>query len=244
MNIVIVGANSEILKSVLRLYAAPENHFLLISRNREKLIHLKQDLILKGSASADFISSSLDSEEEINQVISQTKNKFSAIDLLLIGHGELPDQMELEKNPVQISQAIFTNFTSYIILLLGFANIFENQKNGKIAVISSVAGDRGRRSNYFYGSNKGALQIFLEGFSARMSRSNVHVIDIRPGMVNTPMTAHLKKGLLFANPINVARDIKKAIQANKTVCYTPFFWRYILLIIKLIPRKIFYKLNF
>jgi len=136
-----------------------------------------------------------------------------------------------------------TNFTTVVSLLTLLANLFERQGRGSIAVISSVAGDRGRQSNYVYGAAKGALTIYLQGLRNRLAKANVHVLTIKPGFVDTPMTRDFKKGLLWVGPDVIARGIVKAIDKRKDVAYLPFFWRYIMFIIKIIPERIFKRLS-
>lgn len=239
MNIVVFGANSDIVKELLRI-EAKNNQFLLISRNQDKLENLKGDLSARGASAVH----TLVFQNDTSLMYDEVKKIFNKVDQLIVAHGSLPTQLEIENNSRLLEELTFTNFTSYAEILTAFAKDFENQKEGSIVVFTSVAGDRGRRSNYIYGSLKAAKQAFVEGFAARMSRSNVHVLDVRPGMVDTAMTAHLQKGLLFATPSKVANDIHKAITKKKAVLYTPFFWKWIMLIIKNIPRKVFYKLNF
>ena len=242
MNIVVFGANSEIVKEVLRIYAK-NNNFYLISRDEEKLRNVRGDLISRGSG--EVLTSVIDfTNERLTTIYENVISHFSKIDLLIVAHGSLPTQAEVEDDISNIDDLSSINFMSYIKILNLFAKYFEKQQTGTIAVFTSVAGDRGRRSNYIYGSFKAGKQVFLQGFSARMSRSNVHVLDIRPGMVRTPMTAHLPQGPLFASPSIVAKSIVKAVEKKQFVLYTPFFWRYIMLIIKLIPRKVFNKLSF
>jgi hypothetical protein len=177
-------------------------------------------------------------------MLSQAERYLEGIDTVLIAHGTLPDQKLCEQN-VSIALSEFnTNAISTITLLTELANIFEQKKSGVIAVITSVAGDRGRPSNYLYGSAKAAVSTFLEGLSARMFKAGVHVLDIRPGFVATPMTQGLNlPKLLTVEPEVVAKSMVKAIDKKKDIIYTPFFWRYIMLIIKVIPSVIFKKLS-
>ena len=244
MNIIIIGATSEIAKEVGRIYASQNNEFFLVGRDVQRLDSIKSDYLVRGSAKVLTYVADLDESSTFQQIFNQCCAHFKQIDLLILAHGSLPDQVGIENNFLEVERYAKTNFISYTSLLTVFANKFELQKNGSIAVFSSVAGDRGRRSNYIYGSFKAGIQAFLEGYAARMSRAGVHVLDIRPGMVDSPMTSHLKKGLLFASADKVAQDIVKSITKKKSVLYTPFFWRYIMIIIKNIPRKFFYKLNF
>jgi short-subunit dehydrogenase len=135
------------------------------------------------------------------------------------------------------------NCTSVISLLILLANYFEPRKRGCIAVISSVAGDRGRKANYLYGAAKAAVTVFLGGLRGRLAKSGVSVITIKPGFVDTPMTASMRKGLLFASPRKVGEGIYHAMLKGKEVVYLPWFWRPIMLVVKSIPEPIFKKLS-
>jgi hypothetical protein len=168
---------------------------------------------------------------------------METIDILLIAYGTLPDQAECIAN-IELTQAeINLNYLSVVSILTGISQLMLKQGSGTIAVISSVAGDRGRKSNYIYGSAKGGLTIFLQGLRNALSEKGVHVLTIKPGFVDTPMTADFKKGLLWVKPEKVANDIVKAVNAKKDVMYSPWFWRWIMLIIKMIPERIFKKMN-
>jgi len=123
------------------------------------------------------------------------------------------------------------------------AEIMEEQGHGTIAVISSVAGDRGRMSNYVYGAAKGAVSTFLQGLRNRMSHKGVHVLTIKPGFVDTPMTKDVDKNFLFASAKQVGNGIYNAIESKKDVVYLPPFWKLIMMIIKLVPESIFKKLK-
>jgi decaprenylphospho-beta-D-erythro-pentofuranosid-2-ulose 2-reductase len=138
---------------------------------------------------------------------------------------------------------LHTNFLSAVSLITWLANYFEPMGRGSLVVISSVAGDRGRKSNYVYGASKGALSIFLDGVRSRLDRAGVQVLTVKPGFVATPMTAHLAQGPLFARPSQVARGIIRAIERKRDVVYLPVFWGGIMLILRAIPRPIFKKLN-
>jgi decaprenylphospho-beta-D-erythro-pentofuranosid-2-ulose 2-reductase len=160
-----------------------------------------------------------------------------------LAHGVLGDQAEAEKNYAAAEAILRTNFLSAVSLVTWLANYFESERRGAIAVISSVAGDRGRKSNYVYGASKGGLDIFLDGVRNRIDRAGVHVLTIKPGFVATPMTAHLPKNALFAEPARVAKHIVRAIEKRKDVAYVPPFWALIMLVVRNIPRRIFKKMN-
>jgi decaprenylphospho-beta-D-erythro-pentofuranosid-2-ulose 2-reductase len=165
------------------------------------------------------------------------------LDLALICHGNLPDQTACEKDFALTEQEFLTNCLGPISLLTVLANYFESQGGGCLAAISSVAGDRGRQSNYIYGTTKAALTTFLAGLRNRLYPKGVLVLTIKPGFVDTPMTAQIKKGPLFASPEAVGRDIVRAVDSGKFILYTPWFWRWIMLIIRLIPESVFRKLK-
>ena len=142
-----------------------------------------------------------------------------------------------------MTKELETNFVSVVSLLTYMANYFSAKKSGTIAVISSVAGDRGRQSNYVYGAAKGALTLVLQGLRNRLFSDGVQVLTIKPGFVDTPMTADIKKNFLFVKPKLVAEQIVIAVKKKKDVVYVPWFWRYIMLIIKIIPEFIFKRLS-
>jgi short-subunit dehydrogenase len=165
------------------------------------------------------------------------------IDAALIAHGDLPNQGECQRGWTDTESALTTNFLSPVAFLTWLGNYFDTRGKGNITVISSVAGDRGRQSNYIYGSAKGALSVFLQGLRNRLAPRGVSVTTIKPGFIDTPMTAAIKKGPLFASAELVGKRIHKAMKRGESVVYTPFFWRFIMLIIIHIPECIFKKLK-
>ena len=170
---------------------------------------------------------------------------LGGVDVALIAHGTLPDQEACEGSFELTREALDVNAISTISLLTHLANYFEERKGGTIAVISSVAGDRGRQSNYVYGTAKGAVTIFLQGLRNRLYGSGVNVVTIKPGLVDTVMTAgvEFKRGALWATPDRVARYIVRAIEKKTDVAYAPWFWRSIMLVIRALPERIFKRLK-
>lgn len=200
---------------------------------------MAQDLTVRGAKEVIIDHLDVDYFDQHELVIKKAIERLKTIDIVLIAHGVLEDQKKLEQDVHLTLKNFNTNALSVISLLTLLANHFETQQQGTIAVITSVAGDRGRQSNYVYGASKALLSSFLQGLRNRLFFANVNVLDIKPGFVDTPMVAHLKKNGLWAQPVDVAKDIVKAISNKKNVLYTPFFWRYIMLIIKSIPESIF-----
>ena len=244
LNIVIVGASSAMAKEVARAYCKSESRYFLVGRNNKTLDPIRADLLARGASDVLTKPLAVDDYEGHIDLANESLKLLGKVDLLLIAHGALPNQSDIENDFKKVEELLSINYTSYISYLTAFSSIFEKQGSGTMAVFTSVAGDRGRKSNYVYGSFKAGVQTFLEGLRARMSRVGVSVLDIRPGFVDTPMTASIEKGFLFVGPEKVAEDIVKAVRKKKSVLYTPFFWKYIMLIIKSIPKKIFNKLNF
>lgn len=242
-NILILGATSSIAKHTVRLFAQDENSLYLVARSKNKLPAMKQDMLVRGAKEVEFESLDLSDNELHAELIKRATDKMGSIDIVLIAYGTLGNQKKCEKNYKNTFTELQTNCLSVISLLTILANQFEKQKSGTIAVISSPSGDRGRQSNYIYGTAKGALSIFLQGLRNRLAKSHVHVLTIKPGFVDTPMTKDFKKGFLWVNPNVIATGIYKAIKKNKEVVYLPFFWRYIMFIIKSVPEKIFKHLS-
>jgi decaprenylphospho-beta-D-erythro-pentofuranosid-2-ulose 2-reductase len=241
--ILVLGATSAIAMAVERKLLEPGSHFFLVGRNADKLIAVERDLTTRGAASVTICAMDLDDTAAHLQMLEGAVETLGEIDLALIAHGVLGDQEQAQASYTEAEAILRTNFLSTVSLITWLANYFERRKCGTLAVISSVAGDRGRKSNYVYGASKGALNIFLDGVRNRIDRAGVHVLTIRPGFVATPMTAHLKQGPLFASPEQVAQGITAAIAARKDVAYIPGFWAPIMFVIKSVPERIFKKLN-
>lgn len=242
-NILIIGATSSIAQAFAKLNATPSNRLYLLGRDLDSLNIIKQDLTVRGCneiSTCKWDALSLASQE------SSLKLAFSelpSVDIVLIAHGTLPDQKSCESNNQTLTTEVQINGLSTLTSLNIIAEKLEKQQSGTIAVITSVAGDRGRQSNYLYGAAKALVSTYLQGLRNRLNGSQVNVIDIKPGFVDTPMTAEFDKGLLWAQPDSIAKGIQRAIQNNKHTVYLPSFWRYIMLIIKNIPETIFRRLN-
>jgi len=241
--ILILGATSAIAMEFAKILAENKNELFLVARNEEKTRAISQDLQVRGAVITGTLVKDLSDISQHPQLLREVNEKMGAIDIALIAHGTLGDQKACEQDFQRALKEIETNFLSVASLASELANQMEKNKTGCIAVISSVAGDRGRQSNYIYGSAKGGLNIFLQGLRNRMFFSGVQVLTIKPGFVDTPMTAHLPKNALFASPSKVARGIVRAIDQKKDVVYLPKFWCWILAVIKSIPESLFKRLK-
>lgn len=238
-----LGATSAIAEATLRLLAERGARFYLVGRNPDKLYAMAADLHTRGASGVATHAMDLDDTAAHPAMLAAAAQSLGAIELALLAHGVLGDQGNAQASYVETEAVLRTNFLSAASLITWLANYFETMKEGTLAVISSVAGDRGRKSNYVYGASKGALSIFVDGVRNRIDRSGVQVLTIKPGFVATPMTAHLAQGPLFATPAQVARGIVKAIEKRRDVVYLPPFWRGIMLVVRMIPRRIFKKMN-
>jgi len=242
-NIIIIGATSAMATEVAKLYAIEKANFYLLARDTEKLTIMEQDLTVRGADSVHIAPFDANNFNSHQQLVAQAFQTLGQVDVLLIAHGSLPDQALCQEDAVKAIQELNTNGVSVISLLTHAANKMEAQQSGNITVITSVAGDRGRQSNYLYGSAKGMVSTFLQGLTQRLSKSGVHVLDIKPGFVDTPMTAEFDKGALWAKPQKVAEIIKHRISKKSSFSYTPAFWFVIMTIIKSIPQLIFNRLK-
>ena len=241
--VLIIGATSAIAQEVAKLYANSGSQLYLVARNSEKLEQVAQDLNVRGASAVSTYSCDLTDITCHDEILCDVDKVFGDIDIILIAHGTLPEQKECESSIDKTLQELKINMISVVSLLTVLGNYFEKQGKGCIAVISSVAGDRGRQSNYIYGAAKGGLTIFLQGLRNRLSKSGVCVLTIKPGFVITPMTKNFKKGILWAQPQQVAKAIVSAIQKRKNVVYVPWFWRWIMLVIRIIPENIFKRMS-
>ncbi|MEA3404137.1 MAG: SDR family oxidoreductase [Pseudomonadota bacterium] len=242
-NILVIGATSAIAKQTIRLYAKQGANLHLMARDEEKLQTLAQDASIRGAASVTVQKLEVNDFDEHEKLIDNAFEKLMSVDVVLIAHGSLPDQQACQQHVSTTLREMNTNGLSTISLLTLLANKMENQGKGTIAVITSVAGDRGRQSNYVYGAAKGMLSIFLQGLRNRLFKKGVHVVDIKPGFVDTPMTADFPKGALWAKPETIAASIVKAVEKKTNTLYTPWFWMGIMLIIRNIPEFIFKKMK-
>lgn len=242
--ILIFGAASAIAREVARRYAARGARLFLVARNPGHLQELVADLQVRGALTVDVAAADLTHRERHGELVDTAFTTLGGIDVGLICHGSLPDQAACEQDPAKTLHEIEVNGVSVVSLLSHLAPRMATQRGGILAAITSVAGDRGRQSNYVYGSAKALVSTYLEGLRGRLLRDGVHVVDIRPGFVDTPMTAAFKKGALWASPGQVAEIIVNAIDRKKHTVYAPFFWRFIMLVVKAVPAPVFKYLKF
>lgn len=244
--IIIFGATSAIAHATARLWAARGASFFLVGRNEQKLLAVTQDLQTRSAAGAVVASARADLDDTAGHaaLLAAGVEALGGLDIVLIAHGTLPDQASCQASASAMLAQLHTNGVSVVSLCTLVASRLETQGNGCLAVITSVAGDRGRQSNYAYGAAKGLVSRFLQGLRHRLAPLGVAVMDIRPGFVDTPMTAALdKRGPLWADPGRVASDILRGVDRRRSVVYAPWFWRYIMLVVVHVPERLFNRLK-
>ncbi len=244
MKILVIGATSAIAMATARLYAQQNAEVFLIGRDQARVSALGDDLTVRGAKLLGSTILDLTKTNEHNKVLSEAFDTMKSVDLVLICHGNLPDQSECETSYKAALKAVDVNALSTISLLSILGERFIEQGKGTIAVVTSVAGDRGRQPNYVYGAAKAMVSTYLQGFRGRVFQHGVHVLDIKPGLVDSPMTAQFDKGALWSQPEVVAKNIVSGVKYKRHTIYSPGYWRLIMLIVCSIPEFIFKRLKF
>ena len=214
---------------------------MLLGRRAPALEAAAADLRVRGAAEVAFELFEADDVALHAELLARAWERWQGYDIALIAHGVLPDQAASQASAAAALKSFDTNARSMISVLTELANRFELQGHGVIGVVSSPAGDRGRASNYVYGAAKGAVSIFCSGLRHRLVRRGVRVVTILPAFVDTPMTASFPKGALWAQPARVAKDIERSLDRHNGSLYTPWFWRWVMLIVVHLPQRLFLR---
>ncbi|CAH7426059.1 Short-chain dehydrogenase [Vibrio chagasii] len=244
-NIVIFGATSAVAIEVSRQLAGCSVSFVLIGRDADYLNSILLDLEARG-ASGKVLIADLSESNDHSRLLSESLNYFdeSKVDLFLIAYGFLNPVLDESSDKADLERCIVTNGSSAVLLSHEIGKVLKSQGAGSLAVITSVAGDRGRASNYAYGSAKGFVSKFLEGMAQKFAnKDDIVITDIKMGIVESPMTEHLTRTSMWVTPDVAARGVIKAVKLRKSVEYVPFRWRYIMQVIKFIPVRIYNKLR-
>jgi decaprenylphospho-beta-D-erythro-pentofuranosid-2-ulose 2-reductase len=241
--LLIVGAASAIAEATAREFAKRGAALFLVGRSPQRLQAIADDLKIRGAAVAAIYQLDLRYLAGYEAMLDAAAAALGGLDGALIAHGTLSDQKACEQSVAAMLDELTVNAVSVMALCTLLAKRFAAQKNGVIAVISSVAGDRGRQSNYVYGSAKAAVTAFTSGLRQRLAKQGVSVVTVKPGFVDTPMTASFNKGPLWAAPAAVGRQIAAAMMRGTPVIYTPGFWRPIMWVIRSIPEFVFRRLS-
>jgi len=239
-DIVVVGASSAVAQAAIRLWAKRNARLVLIGRNAEVLAHIAADASLRGAAAVSTHAGDLGDVAFVERVVAAVRPHTA-----LVAHGSLSDSARAETSASYLDDELRLNFLSAAQWTQQLALACERTGGGSVAVISSVAGDRGRGSNHVYGAAKAGLTAFCSGLRARMAARGVQIVTVKPGFIDSPMTAHIaKKGALWATPDTIAAGILRAIDKRRDVVYLPAFWALIMLVIKHVPERIFKRLKF
>jgi decaprenylphospho-beta-D-erythro-pentofuranosid-2-ulose 2-reductase len=241
--VLLIGAGSAIAQAVGRILAARGDALYLVGRNSAVLEATAADLKVRGARAVHVETMDVNDFAAHEPMLTRADLALGELDTVLIAHGTLSNQSACEQSVDLTLQELTTNGMSVIALATRIAGRFEQRRAGTIAVISSVAGDRGRQSNYVYGSAKALVTAFLSGLRQRLHKAGVAVITIKPGFVDTPMTAAFPKGALWTTPHQVAVGIVRAVDRSAAVVYLPFFWRPIMFVIRAMPETVFQRLK-
>ena len=241
--ILIIGATSGIAEACARIWAQRGDSLFLAARHAGQLQAVAADLGTRGAPRVGTRVFDARCSAEHAALLADAADTLGGLDVVLIAHGTLTDQRRAQRDVSYALEELATNGISVVSLMEHAAALLESRGQGVIAVISSVAGDRGRQSNYAYGSAKALVSAYASGLRQRLFKKGVAVLTIKPGFVSTPMTAHLPQGPLWAQPERVARDITRAIDRRRAVLYTPGFWRLIMLVIKHLPEWVFKRIS-
>lgn len=243
--IAIVGATSTIATHCARVWVSRDDvEITLIGRDEEALKRLAKDLRARNRKASVKLSALDFSKPRQIQATVEALYLKSHVDLVLLAQGVMPEQADAQRNLNLIKNEIDVNATSVVMFAEAFATAMDNAGTGHIAVMGSVAGDRGRRTNYIYGATKALLDTYVQGLAHRFANDAVKVSIIKPGPTNTAMTAHLAAaGRKLADPSVVATTIVRDLDVYKPVIYAPGLWKYIMFVIRHLPRAIFNRLN-
>ena len=240
---IIIGATSAIAHATARLWASEDNALYLVARDPDKLEAIAQDLETRGAGQLETRVMDMLEQQQHQALVEDAVERLGGLDRVLIAHGTLPDQRACEASVDQTRRELEINCLSTISLVTRIASFFESQGSGTIAVITSVAGDRGRQSNYVYGTAKGALSLFLQGLRNRLYGSNVQVLTIKPGFVDTAMTREVDGLFWLITADRAAEIILRKAERGSTTAYVPARWRMVMAVIRSIPSIVFRRLK-
>ena len=239
--IVVLGATSGIAQACIRLWAARGDSLFLVARNADKLNAVAADASVRGAAHVDTTAADLDDTATHPALLAHAVNSLAGLDIAFIAFGVLGDSGD--HSFASAEAVLHTNLVAPVSAITWLGDYFAQRHMGTLAVMSSVAGDRGRKSNYIYGASKAGLSAFVDGLRNRIDREGVRVMTIKPGPVRTAMTEGMKGSEKFADVEKVAATLVKEIDKGTDVVYVPGIWRIIMTVVRAIPERIFKKMN-
>ncbi len=243
--IVILGATSAVAIAFARqaCMRGPAR-FVLLGRDQVRLGELLADLTARGANPSSFeIAADIGDPGCVEDIAADILARTGRVDDVLLAYGVLGDQKAMQSNLGAVRSLLDVNLVSAAMWCEVFASHFEAHGKGRLAVLGSVAGDRGRQSNYHYGAGKAAIERICEGMAHRFGRSSrITITVVKPGFIDTPMTEHIKKGgALWATPERVADIVHRAMDRQRTKVYAPWFWRIILLAVRGLPVPLMHR---
>jgi short-subunit dehydrogenase len=242
--VVILGATSAIAEAAARHWASDGAVIHLAGRNAAQTADIAADLRVRGASAASFQAADLGNEARQEEVVDTALHALGgAPDIVLLAWGTLPDNDQLLRDPLAAGETLRGNFVSVAQYVLRFAEVMRHERRGVILVLGSVAGDFGRAKNFVYGAAKGGLEVFCEGARRRFRADGVRVIVIKPGLVDTPMTAHLSKHAMFASASEVGRRVYGAASKANGPVYAPAWWRLVMTLLRAMPRRVLDRIN-
>jgi short-subunit dehydrogenase len=239
---IVLGASSSVGRAFARLAAAEGSDLVLAGRDADDLRRTAADVALRGNCRADVMPFDAEAVDSHAAFVDGCMRRGGPVDVFLL-FGAMPEQQAIDADFSLALRTIAVNYAGAVSVLSRMAPYLEVQGGGRVVVLSSVAGDRGRLKNYVYGSAKGALNLYLQGLRARLARSGVSVTTVKAGFLDTDMSYGMPGLFLVASPEDCARACLASSAKGRDVVYFPFFWRWIMAIIKAIPERVFKRLN-
>lgn len=244
--VVILGALSAIAMATARIYAKEGAALVVVARNGERLAALAADLRARGAVKVEVAAMDLEAEAvRAADHIARWSDALGGIDHVHLVYGYLGSQDKASADTAELSRIVTSNYASAVHWCEAAANLFRKQKHGSLVAVSSVAGDRGRQSNYAYGAAKGALALYVQGLAHSLAGTGARAVTVKPGFVDTPMTDGLKKGgPLWASAEQVGKSLRRAADKGGPIQYAPGKWRLIMTVVRSVPAFIFHKTKF
>ena len=241
--VVILGALSAIATATARIYAREGAALVLVARNRDRLDALAADLLARGAASVSVAAMDLEAEAlNAGKHLEAWASEMGGLDHIHLVYGYLGSQPEASSSTAELSRIVTSNFTSAVHWCEASANILRRRMHGALVAVSSVAGDRGRQSNYAYGAAKGGLALYVQGIAHSLAGTGARAVAVKPGFVDTPMTDGLKKGgPMWASADQIGRALRRAADKGGPIQYAPGKWRLVMAIIRAVPAFVFHK---
>jgi short-subunit dehydrogenase len=239
----VLGASSAIARAFVREVAVQGVALSVAGRDRDDLLAIAADARLRGAADTRVLACDAADPGSIAALIDSATLDRTRLNVFL-AIGDMPDQPAMDRDPALLARMLTVNFNGAVALLQGLAPLLEHEGSGRLVVLGSVAGDRGRRKNYLYGASKAALATYVEGLRARLYPAGVTVLLVKPGFVDTAMTWGLPGLFLVASPQQCAAAVLRAANRGKHEIYHPFFWRFIMFAIRHLPAAVMKRLNF